>query len=84
MSKQYRVIAEKAFIGNQLHEQGDIVDISGDFTFDKTRDGDILEPLSSAKGEKELEEQAKGDRTVTNAKISRDPRTDSGGTNDLA
>lgn len=84
MSKQYRVLVEKAYINEGLREQGEIVDLPDTFVFDKARDGDILQPLSASKGEKELEEQAKGDRTITNAKTSRDPRTDSAGTNDLA
>ena len=54
MSKQYRVLAEKAFLDNVLREQGDIVELSDDFVFDKARDGDIVEPISSAKNAKDL------------------------------
>jgi hypothetical protein len=84
MSNTFRVIAEKAYINEGLREQGELVELPDTFKYDKARDGDILEPVPGSKADKELKEQAKGDRTLTDGKISRDPRTDSGGTNDLA
>lgn len=85
MSDKYRVIApEGAYLNEGFREQGDIVELPDTFVFDKARDGDIIEPLEPKTGNKALENQAAGDRKVTDAKTSRDPRTDSGGTNDLA
>lgn len=79
----FRVIApEGAYLNEGLREEGDIVEMPDAFEFDKARDGGILEPIPGSKADKALAAQAAGDRTITDAKHSRDPRTDTGGTND--
>lgn len=79
----FRVIApEGAYLNEGQREQGDIVELLPPFKYDEARDGYVIEPVGGKAGEKQLEAQAAGDRTLTDGKISRDPRTDTGGTND--
>lgn len=80
----YRVL-QPAYLGEGQREEGDIVtdeDLGANFKFEKARDGQVIEPIGRQKADRQAETNVEGDRTITDAKVSRDPRTDTGGTND--